>query len=180
MTGVETIDKQDDVVSCDTELTVNDNAQALQQKVEYRGDQSSIITSITPRYGSVEGGTDIVIAGEGFSTTATDVTVTIDGIDCPVSESTLTEIKCKTGPRPGLIPSSLKIFIKDKGLVSNAGKLFRYVSFWSADSTSGGEFAPMHMESIHIPKGLNLYVDIDETPEINLIIVEGSLTIAPS
>lgn len=37
----------------------------------------------------------------------------------------------------------------------------------------------MHMESIHVPKGLNLYIDIDETPEINLILVEGSLTMAP-
>jgi hypothetical protein len=75
--------------------------------------------------------------------------------------------------------STLKIFIKGKGLVSNNGLLFKYVSFWSADSTWGGEFAPMHMESIHVPKGLNLFIDIDETPEINLILVEGTLTIAP-
>lgn len=37
----------------------------------------------------------------------------------------------------------------------------------------------MDGESIHIPKGLNLLVDIDESPEINAIIVEGSLIFAP-
>ena len=37
----------------------------------------------------------------------------------------------------------------------------------------------MEMESIHIPKGLNLLVDIDRSPEINAIIVEGSLIFAP-
>jgi hypothetical protein len=38
------------------------------------------------------------------------------------------------------------------------------VSVWSSDTTWGGEFAPMEMESIWIPKGLNLFVDIDSTP----------------
>lgn len=37
----------------------------------------------------------------------------------------------------------------------------------------------MAMESIHIPTGLNLYMDIDKTPELNLLIIEGQLIIAP-
>lgn len=65
------------------------------------------------------------------------------------------------------------------GLISNQGKLFRYVSYWSDDTTWGGEFAPMHMESVYVPEGLNLYVDVDKTPELNLIMVEGSLIFAP-
>jgi hypothetical protein len=31
------------------------------------------------------------------------------------------------------------------------------------------------MESVYIPKGLNLLVDIDSTPELNAIVVEGAL-----
>jgi hypothetical protein len=49
------------------------------------------------------------------------------------------------------------------------------VSAWSSDTTWGGEFAPMEGESIWIPEGLNLLVDIDRSPVINAIIVEGSL-----
>jgi hypothetical protein len=55
-----------------------------------------------------------------------------------------------------------------------------YVSAWSAESTWGGEFAPMDMESIHIPRGLNLLIDIDKTPLLNAVIVEGSIIIAPN
>ena len=53
------------------------------------------------------------------------------------------------------------------------------MSFWSADSTWGGEFAPMEGESVWIPEGLNLLVDIDSTPVLNAIVVEGSLIFAP-
>jgi len=38
----------------------------------------------------------------------------------------------------------------------------------------------MEGESIHIPTGLNLYMDIDKTPKMNLIIVEGELIIGPN
>jgi hypothetical protein len=35
------------------------------------------------------------------------------------------------------------------------------------------------MESVHVPSGLNLLVDIDSTPELNAVVVEGSLIFAP-
>jgi len=38
----------------------------------------------------------------------------------------------------------------------------------------------MEGESIHIPTGLNLYIDVDSTPILNLIIVEGELIIGPN
>ena len=38
----------------------------------------------------------------------------------------------------------------------------------------------MDMASIIVPKGLNLLVDIDTSPKINALFVEGSLTFAPS
>lgn len=50
---------------------------------------------------------------------------------------------------------------------------------WSDDTTWGGEFAPMYMESVYVPEGFNLFVDVDSTPELNLIMVEGSLIFAP-
>jgi hypothetical protein len=53
--------------------------------------------------------------------------------------------------------------------------VYRYASAWSSDTTWGGEFAPLEMETIYIPTGLNLLVDVDSTPELNLIMVEGSL-----
>jgi len=64
-------------------------------------------------------------------------------------------------------------------LVSTNDLTYIYVNLWSADTTWGGEFAPMEGESIYIPAGLNLLFDIDSSPLLNAIIVEGSLIFAP-
>jgi len=37
----------------------------------------------------------------------------------------------------------------------------------------------MYMESVYVPPGFNLLVDVDKTPELNAIIVEGSIVFAP-
>ena len=65
------------------------------------------------------------------------------------------------------------------GDVALQDKMFTYANYWSNDDTWGGEFSPMHMESVWIPEGLNLLVDIDSTPQLNAIVVEGSLIFAP-
>ena len=37
----------------------------------------------------------------------------------------------------------------------------------------------MDLESIYVPEGLNLLIDVDKTPELLLVMVEGSLIFAP-
>jgi len=122
------------------------------------------LEAISPRFGTVVGGDEVTFTGINFSSDTADYTITIDGIDCPVSAATSTTVTCTTDKRPGLVESSLEIYIQGYGLVSNNELLFRYSSFWSADSTWGGEFAPMEGESVYVPAGLNLVVDIDSTP----------------
>ena len=43
-----------------------------------------MLTSITPRYGKVEGGENISFAGTGFSNNIADYSIIIDGINCTV------------------------------------------------------------------------------------------------
>ena len=38
----------------------------------------------------------------------------------------------------------------------------------------------MDGETVYVPSGLNLVVDIDESPKLNLVLVEGSLTFLPN
>jgi len=137
------------------------------------------LTAISPRFGTVQGGEPITFTGTGFPTDIADIKVTIDGVVCTVQTVTETEVTCLSAKRPGYVASSLQIYVKDKGYTALNGLLFTYVNYWSHDTTWGMEFAPMEGESIHIPTGLNLYMDIDKTPELNLIIVEGELIIAP-
>jgi hypothetical protein len=137
------------------------------------------LDSISPRFGTVTGGTVVTFSGSGFSSVPTENSITIDGIDCPVSAAAEDAVTCTTGKRPGLRISTLVIKVASKGDVALQQKLFRYVSMWTDDTTWGGEFAPMEMESVYVPTGLNLFVDIDTTPMLNALIVEGSLIFAP-
>jgi len=147
--------------------------------VTYSGSLTPLLDAINPRFGSVEGGTEVTFSGSGFSTDPADYSIVLDGILCPVSAATSEAVTCTTGDRPGLIPTSIVMEVAGMGYVATQGLFFRYVSMWSADSTWGGEFAPMDGESIHIPVGLNLLVDIDQSPLLNLVLVEGSIIFAP-
>jgi G8 domain len=58
--------------------------------------------------------------------------------------------------------------------------VFRYCSYWSDPTTWGGEFAPITGDMVYIPKGLHLLVDVDSTPVLSAVLVEGSLIFPPN
>ena len=178
--GIETVDNIDSIYSCNVQVSLANGTYLIDpsNNVTYSNDLTSRLDSINPRYGTVTGGTELTFTGINFPTDASTLNVTIDGVKCPVSTTNSTVITCTTGKRPGLIPTSLEIAINDN-LVATQGLLFRYASAWSSDTTWGGEFAPMEMESVFVPEGLNLLVDVDSTPELNLIMVEGAIIFAP-
>jgi len=74
----------------------------------------------------------------------------------------------------------VEIFIDGQGLVATQGLIFRYVSLWSSPETWGHDIPPQKHESISIPQGQHLLVDVDSTPEVFAVIVEGSLLFAPN
>lgn len=66
--------------------------------------------------------------------------------------------------------------IRERGLCSNPdGHGYRYVNRWSDPTTWGEEFLPAEGESVWIPAGLNVLVDVDSTPILNAVIVEGEI-----
>ena len=170
--------------SCDVEIiTEGGDTQTFTGAVTYEDSATSKVTDITPRYGTYKGGETITIEGEGFSTTPSEATVTIDGIDCAVTSATSTQIQCTTGARPTVVstPTTVLSFSGStvNGDASMQGNKFTYANYWSDPETWGGEFAPQDGESIVIPEGQMLIVDIDESPILNAVIVEGSLVFIP-
>jgi hypothetical protein len=145
----------------------------------YNGAITGSLTKISPRWGTVVGGTDITFTGKWLATDISKYNIVIDGIVCPVSAVTSTTIKCKTGKRPGLVATSLVMFISGEGNISTRGLTYQYVNVWSAETTWGNDFAPMDGDSVYIPKGLNLLVDVDRTPVLKSVLVEGSLLFMP-
>lgn len=123
--------------------------------------------------GSTAGNTDIVITGTNYGTVVNDISVLIDRIPCVVSSVTNTQINCKTGSRPIHTKQELRVFIKNV-LASNGGNSYVYIEKWSEQQTWGGENPPKEGDSVHIPKGQNLLLDISP-PKLNTIMVEGQL-----
>jgi len=82
---------------------------------------------MNPRYGSVVGGESVVFTGTGFSSTASDNEIIIDGVTCVPTAATSTTVTCTLGVRPGLPDKALTINVTSKGLAATRGLLFYYV-----------------------------------------------------
>jgi hypothetical protein len=66
------------------------------------------------------------------------------------------------------------------GYVSTHDLFYTYVFKWSEEAdTWSGEGQPMEDETIVIPKGFNLLVDVDKTPVLKAVFVFGSLIFSP-
>lgn len=174
-----TVVVQKDLKMCEPSLDCTEVVSTLKDKVTYSGEKTALLTSISPRFGTVTGGTSVTFTGTDFSDDKDKYKIIIDGRECKVDSASATEVTCTTDKRPGVIKPSLEIYIDGMGLVANQGKLFRYASVWSDETTWGGEFAPMFNESVYVPAGMNLLVDVDRTPTLNLIMVEGSIIFPP-
>ena len=74
--------------------------------------------------------------------------------------------------------SALDVFFTDKGKAV-AHVTLRYVSLWSKSSTWGDLFPPVDGESISVPACRHLLMDIDASPKIYAIIVDGGSFIIP-
>jgi hypothetical protein len=141
-----------------------------------------MLTKIEPRYGTRLGGDSVRFTGTNMETDHTKYTITIDGVNCPTTAASATYVECTTIKREEVIVDpSLSIEIEGKGLISTDDLMFTYVFKWSEGAdTWGGEMEPMDGETIYIPKGLNLLVDIDASPLLNAVFVEGSLIFVPN
>mmetsp|Transcript_41820 Transcript_41820/g.48324 ORF Transcript_41820/g.48324 Transcript_41820/m.48324 type:complete len:161 (+) Transcript_41820:349-831(+) len=54
--------------------------QTFSSQVTYADSASSVVTDVSPRYGSYKGGETVTFTGTGFSATSSEASVTIDGI----------------------------------------------------------------------------------------------------
>lgn len=54
--------------------------------VVYKRDLTPLVSAVSPKYGTVVGGTKLTIKGTGFSTDPALVKVTIDGFECAVDK----------------------------------------------------------------------------------------------
>lgn len=86
------------------------------------------ISSFTPVQGVVTG-QDLVITGTGFSKDKTKVSVSVDGVNCAVTASTLTQVNCRLASK--LLTDNAMLSSDASTPVNNyiAGSGFTYTKF---------------------------------------------------
>ena len=181
MYGIESIKNEATSFACTPKLILQGQTTAAVLKpVTYDTALTPVLTGMSTRFGSVLGNEVVEFFGTGFSATAT-TTVLIDHKPCTVTAATATKITCRTAPKPNIVAEdpSLLITIGGKGYVATKGLVFRYISRWSEPQTWGYDLSPQEGEAVSIPKGMNLLVDIDKTPKLSFVNVEGSLLFEP-
>ena len=164
-----------DRYQCDAKVKQRDsNEIVLTNAVEYRADKTAKVTKITPDSGTTAGGTQIVIEGENFFAAQQDTKVTIDGIDCPISAIDVSgsphTITCTTGARPVFTPSSFVVDLTAGGHAATQGLIYTYIDRWSSPTTWGGESPPREGDSVFIPPGQNILMDMS-TPKLFAVIL---------
>jgi hypothetical protein len=137
--------------------------------LEYREDNTPIVTSVSPDKGDVFGGYDISLTGVYFNV-GTPV-VKVDNIDCAVKTSTATQIVCTVGSRLQL-PKENSFSVSIGGIPAILRAKFRYVMRWSDPRTWGTDLPPINDDLVYVPQGMHLLVD-QSTPILEGIIVEN-------
>jgi hypothetical protein len=160
------------VTSCSVQLVLPNNATvtASSATIQYSAASTSTISAITPVFGPSIGGTVISVAGTNFGSS---VTITIDGISCSIINKTSTLVYCSTGVRakPPAGGNSF-LMVNDGNPAILACSPFLYIDRWSSQSTWGGEALPRAGDSVYVPTGMTLLVDVS-TPKLFTVIVDG-------
>eukprot|EP00898_Chlorokybus_atmophyticus_P004648 jgi/Chlat1/5184/Chrsp33S05041 len=142
----------------------------------YTEASTPIVSSITPSSGTTGGGTAITLAGNYFGTAAGDLQVHIDGVECVIQGSVTTNaITCRTGLRDAPVEPSIVVTRVGVGSAAiDPTAVYRYIDRWSAPSTWGGEAPPGEGDSVYVPAGQNILLDMSP-PRMVLLLIEGRM-----
>ena len=160
-----------------------ENVVPLTEKVTYKVASTAAVDSISPRWGAVQGGTTVTFEGRNFGTVLADISVTLDDVPCVVTSVIDTQVVCTTGQRTGSWDEDPKVVFTKSG-VSGGGNValqdnvYRYCNLWSEGAT-WGQLPPIDGESVAVPTGLCLLVDIKNSPKLKLVQVDGGALIFP-
>jgi hypothetical protein len=108
---------------CSVDVLVNEASVSSSQDVHFDNSSTPQLTSLSPTMGTTAGGVTLTITGTGFGSSTDDVSVTLDGIDCPISTVSDSSISCVTGPRPTFVQPSIKVLVAGKGYAANPSQV---------------------------------------------------------
>lgn len=144
------------------------------------------------KYINWKGNEVLTIFGSGFGSHPDNAKVNIDGVACTVTATIDSRIQCTTGERrTHVTPSTFEVIIDEKGKATTNGVELMYICNFSDNDCWGSDYAPGPGDTMHIPKGFNLVIDVDQVPNmegasfndvpyLEAVVVEGSLIFRPN
>jgi hypothetical protein len=135
------------------------------------------VINISPNSGTALGGDTITITGVGFQAGSGLEAVRFNGMECVVASFNDTQILCVTGRRSDILPFSVAVIVRGIGaaVVRNPQlTYFSYVDRWSSLTSWANREAPVDGDTVIVPKGQAILVDIS-TPKLDLVVIHGEV-----
>ncbi|XP_073714829.1 fibrocystin-L [Misgurnus anguillicaudatus] len=158
--------------ACEVVVMNGNNRVNLTIGYTYRSSLTPVISDVTPRRGGTAGGTRLTITGSGFSTNASEVTVTIAGSVCDVESANGKQIICVTNAQPKSQETKLRVLIGNRGIARMDHADFFYIDVWSSPYTWGGLSPPEKSTFAVITPGQTILLDTS-TPVLKMLLIQG-------
>ena len=160
----------------------------LSNSVTYSAASTPQVLALAPAEGTAQGGTDVTVRGSGFGgKSVSAVTVLVAGVACPVKSyadaGDQQTVVCTTGAHAGIqsgMPWSGRVVLHVDALgTANASSAttFQYINLWSDAQTWGGFGLPVEGDTVFIPPGQSVVMDVSP-PRLYFLVVQGNLTFA--
>ncbi|KAM9737277.1 LOW QUALITY PROTEIN: PKHD1 like 1, tandem duplicate 1 [Menidia menidia] len=159
-------------VSCPVSVVNPLDAANMSGGFTYKSELTPVIREVSPRRGGTAGGTRLTIAGSGFSSDLSEVSVSIAGSVCDVQSSNLTHIVCLTGAQNRSQEATVRVAIGNRGVAQQGGADFFYIDVWSSRFTWGGLSPPERGSFVVITKGQTILLDAS-TPVLKMLLIQG-------
>ncbi|GAX81122.1 hypothetical protein CEUSTIGMA_g8556.t1 [Chlamydomonas eustigma] len=151
----------------------------------YSPSLTDTITAINTTRGSTAGGTPLLITGT-FQGNQSNYQVLLggpnSGASCNISFFNNTSITCITSAPPTANPANpflICVLNPATGCAYSATSLsYQYVNLWSRRSTWGGGTPPSDGDTVFIPSGSTVVLDISP-PRLYLLVIQGNLMFDP-
>ena len=144
---------------------------SLPEEYVYSWPMTPMLTTMTPSQGSTVGGTLIKLAGMfldgktfGDANLSQAISVTLCDIPCNITAVAADFVSCETGAYGATdteFPGHCPVILTFRGFGRTLGShIYQYVDAWSSTSTWGGFDPPSEDETVVIPKGATVLLDI--------------------
>lgn len=160
-----------DTLECKVMLNSNGVTTQAPFTYTYSGDMTPEVTGINRTRGGTQGGSAILIWGEGFSGSV--VNVSISRSECVVTRQDNTTVECVTGASSRTVRDVVLVFVQDKGYALSSVE-FWYVDLWSSNFTWGGGPLPREGDFVVIEVGQTVVLDTF-TPILSYLLIRGEL-----